>query len=98
MGSRTRGSWVCIEDFNDISYSYEKDGRRPKYQKKMDAFNLLISDLLMFDIRFKDNPYTWCNNRNRIDRIRERLDRGIENGEWLSIYPNTVIFHKPAIR
>lgn len=26
MGSIVRGSWMCIGDFNNISYSYEKEG------------------------------------------------------------------------
>lgn len=63
----------------------------------MDSINVFILELAMSDISFKGNPYTWCNNKNYTDRIRERLDQGIVNGEWITTYPNTILFHKPTI-
>lgn len=59
--------------FQNISYSYEKEGGRHKDARKMDVFNSLISDMDLVDIGFKGNPFRCCNNKDNEDRIRERL-------------------------
>lgn len=54
MGSNRTGHWMCIVDFNDVSYSYEKEGGRPKDTRKMDAFNSLISDMSLVALDLKE--------------------------------------------
>jgi hypothetical protein len=33
--------WVCIGDFNEILYSFEKQGGNPKPQSQMERFRML---------------------------------------------------------
>lgn len=49
----------------------------------------------MVDIGCKGNPFTWSNGRNGYSQIQERLDKGVANGEWTSIFPNAVLQHLP---
>lgn len=47
----------------------------------------------MLDIDFAGNPYTWSNCREGRGIITERLDRGLANGDWRSLFLRATITH-----
>lgn len=49
----------------------------------------------MIDIGFNGPKYTWTNNRNGLNNIKERIDRGVANTHWLNLFPNATIKHLP---
>ncbi|BFG22931.1 hypothetical protein CerSpe_092050 [Prunus speciosa] len=52
----------------------------------------------LLDIGFKGQLFTWeCSHDDSIV-IRERLDRGMANSEWLEHWPNSTIFHCTQFR
>lgn len=90
MGHGRRGPGrTCIGDFNEIPDQLKKGGGLPKDQSKIDKFNGLINDLSLIDLGFKGSKYTWCNNRQGHDRVRERLDRTLSNIEWVTTFPTS---------
>jgi len=50
----------------------------------------------MIDLGFNGNPFTWSNHRQCSSLIRERLDRGIANSNWIHSFPSYSITHLPA--
>lgn len=63
----------------------------------MDAFNSMIADSGLIDAGFKGQSFTWSNNRDGCERVRERLDRALVNKKWIEEFPQMTIIHKPAI-
>lgn len=61
---------MCIGDFNDIRFNQEKERGQLKQTRMMDAFNNMIG-VEILDARFKDQSFTWCNNRESKERVRE---------------------------
>ncbi|PKU68636.1 putative mitochondrial protein [Dendrobium catenatum] len=49
------------------------------------------------DIGFQGPSYTWCNNKEGLARIWERLDRVWLNSKALLEFPNAVVKHLPRI-
>jgi hypothetical protein len=81
--------WVCIDDFNEILYSFEKQGGNPKPQIQMERFRNALNFCNLNDLGFEGDIFTWRNNNYRVDGyIRERLDRVVANPEWCARFPN----------
>lgn len=49
----------------------------------------------MVDIGFHGPKFTWSNNRQRLENIRERIDRGVANHSWTILFPNATLQHLP---
>ncbi|XP_056697371.1 uncharacterized protein [Spinacia oleracea] len=47
-------------------------------------------------IGFSGQKFTWTNKR-KLDPIFERLDRALYNSEWLTMYPESNLYHLPRL-
>jgi hypothetical protein len=75
--------WMCIGDFNEILYSFEKQGGVPKPQAQMDKFRDALDYSNLQDLGFEGDMFTWRNNNWRAEGyIRERLDRAVASPAW----------------
>lgn len=70
-------------DFNDIRNSTEKKGGRARSEHSFQNFRTFIDEMNMGEIKFKDDPFTWANNREGEGFIKERLDRCFGSAEWM---------------
>ncbi|KAA3482314.1 reverse transcriptase [Gossypium australe] len=59
----------------------------------MMAFRLALEDCTLIDLGFKVRWFTWERGKFRSTNIRERLDRGVANLNWLELFPNAQIEH-----
>jgi hypothetical protein len=50
------------------------------FQQTMDYCQLM-------DLGFVGAPFTWCNNREGDDYVKERLDRATTNADWWDLFP-----------
>jgi hypothetical protein len=57
-----------------------------------------VNSNALVDLGFVGNRFTWSNHRSGSANIRERLDRGFANQNWVHIFPNSLIKHFPAIQ
>jgi endonuclease/exonuclease/phosphatase family metal-dependent hydrolase len=80
--------WVIIGDFNEFLFSNEKEGGNPRPQRCMQAFRDALTDCELEDIGYTGDTFTW-----KRGRIRERLDRVVGNGAWLTMNPGAVLTH-----
>lgn len=95
VGSTFNGSWLVMGDFNTMSGQHEKWGGRPYASSSSDGFLQMHFSLGLVDIGSSSPHFTWCNGRNGSHKIRERLDKGLANGEWLHLFPRAVIRNLP---
>ena len=67
--------WLCIGDFNEILYNFEKQGGGPRAHSQMDCFHEALNFCNLNDLGFEGDVFTWRNNNFRVDGyIQERLD------------------------
>jgi hypothetical protein len=90
------GPWLCINDFNIILSQTEKYGGRPFACSSNDPFRGFLDSFGMIDLGFSSNPFTWSNKRQNHHLIKERLDRGIANPQWVHLFPHYTVQHLPA--
>lgn len=96
LGNSFGGAWLLIGDFNSILSPFEKCGGCPfGYVSHLDFLDFVHSNSLV-DLGFVGNRFTWSNHRSSRDNIRERLDRGLANQEWVQLFPNSLINHFSA--
>jgi hypothetical protein len=88
--------WLCIGDFNFILDQSEKIGGRPVASSSHCPFRNFIDQLGLVDLGFVTNPFTWCNNRQGLATIKERLDRGLASLDLIHLHPNCSLTHLPA--
>lgn len=84
-------------DFNAIISQNEKKGGLSFASSSSHNFASDLSNLGLIDLGFHGYPYTWSNKRVGIDNIQQRLDRGVGNTDWISLFPLATIHHLPAI-
>ncbi|CAN1332355.1 hypothetical protein LINPERPRIM_LOCUS35687 [Linum perenne] len=63
-------------------------------QHPMREFNNFIDDARLIDIEYIGAKYTWRNNQEGGEEVKQRIDRGLCNIRWASLYPKCRIEHK----
>ena len=79
---------ICIGDFNEILLANEKQGGEPRSEWQMANFQEVLDNCRLRDMGFKGAHFTWCNRRDKQDRIYVRHDHGIANQEWYDLFPH----------
>ncbi|KAA3488532.1 non-ltr retroelement reverse transcriptase [Gossypium australe] len=67
----------------------------PRGQKRMDAFRETLEECKLMDIGYSGVWFTWEKGNLPETNIRERLDRGVANEEWLLLFPMVKVQHLP---
>ncbi|KAA3485548.1 reverse transcriptase [Gossypium australe] len=82
------GPWLVAGDFNEIMYSFEKKGefRGIKDEWNFSEKHWQNASCLILDFREGNLLET---------NIREQLDRGVANDEWISLFPLGWVQHLP---
>jgi hypothetical protein len=80
--------WLCVGDFNEILFAWEKEGGVPRAQVYMDHFKEALEYCELGDLGFVGDAFTWRNNSHVAGKfIRERLDRAVANQAWRNRFP-----------
>jgi hypothetical protein len=96
LGNSFGGVWLLLGDFNFILSSSEKSGGRAFGNSGHKAFADFVHFNALVDLGFVGNRFTWSNRREGSFNIRERLDRGLANQNWVHLFPNSLVNHIPA--
>ena len=88
--------WLCIGDFNFVLDQSKKLGGCLVASSSHYPLKNLIDHHGLVDLRFFGNPYTWCNNRQGLAIIKERLDRAFASLDWVHIQPEFSFIHLSA--
>ncbi|KAA3470848.1 reverse transcriptase [Gossypium australe] len=86
-------SWFVCGDFNEIIYGFKKKGGLPREKKRMEDFRNALEDCQLIDVGYSGNWFTWERGNLPKTNIRERLDRGVANVNWMSMFPEANIKH-----
>lgn len=80
--------WLCLGDFNEILFDYEKEGGQPRPAGCMERFRNALADCNLDDLGFMGDIFTWRNHHHRAEGyIKERLNRAVGNVEWRRLFP-----------
>ncbi|GMI97858.1 hypothetical protein HRI_003455100 [Hibiscus trionum] len=85
--------WLVIGDFNEILYSSEKQGGLLRNPRQMDLFRSALEDCALDDIGYLGSWFTWDKGRREQSNMRLRLDRGVANNAWWSLFPSFKLQH-----
>lgn len=98
LGSSLNLPWLIVGDFNYIANKNENFGGCPPNNRKMFLFNQFLYGGNLIDLGFEGPKYTWTNCRDNNRLIKTRIDRFHANSDWISLFPNSKVFHLPRIR
>ena len=87
------GHWCLLGDLNSISTKAEKKGGRSLGEGSSRIFRAFVDNVTAIDLGFSGPRFTWTNRRVGRANIRERLDRGICNVDWQSLFPCVGVKH-----
>ncbi|KAL3625104.1 hypothetical protein CASFOL_031772 [Castilleja foliolosa] len=85
--------WLLAGDLNDILDQKEKKGGLSFTSSSTHRLCQDLNDNGLIDLGFTGYPFTWCNKRKGIHNIQQRLDRGVGNDGWISLYPLALVNH-----
>ena len=71
----------------------EKYSGQPYACSSNDPFYSFLDSFGMVDLGFFGNPFIWSNKHQDHHLIKERLDRGIANSQWIHLFPHFSVHH-----
>ncbi|XP_021803273.1 uncharacterized protein LOC110747395 [Prunus avium] len=89
--------WLCIGDFNEILWAFEKQDGRAFYPTQRRHLSDFMNTNELLDLGFQGQAYTWCGKRTNGVLIREWLDRELINILWQERWPCTFLTHLPML-
>lgn len=90
--------WIILGDFNDIEKPFEKFGGRPPTLTRINFFNTFIDCCGLLDLGYIDPPFNWTNGRDNSPVIRTCIDRVHATSDWITLFPDSKVFHLPRPR
>jgi hypothetical protein len=87
-------SWGILIPF--FLFSEKSGGRSVGSPSQLEFLDFVHFNALV-DLGFVGNRFTWSNHRSGKDNIRERLDRGLVNQDWIQSFPNSLLNHCPIL-
>ena len=85
--------WLMIGDLNSISSPSDKRGGSSSSWGSSKFFKTFVNNVGAIDLGFNGPWFTWSNRRIGLANIRERLDRGLCNVDWQSMFPKANVRH-----
>ncbi|XP_010501715.1 PREDICTED: uncharacterized protein LOC104779013 [Camelina sativa] len=79
---------MAIGDFNEIKGNHEKRRGPPRPEISFADFQNMIQVCDFHDMKHHGDPFTWTGKRHSHD-VACRLDRTMDNNEWLDQYPTS---------
>ncbi|KAJ1421583.1 Endonuclease/exonuclease/phosphatase superfamily [Sesbania bispinosa] len=87
-------SWCVIGDFNTILSPHDQFPEGGSWTWiGVDAFRRVLQSCNHIDMGYKGEPFTW-----RRGQLQERLDRGLMNVNWRSLFSEATISHLPQLK
>ncbi|XP_026398856.1 uncharacterized protein LOC113294671 [Papaver somniferum] len=77
---------ATLSSYDRKSFSTSKPITPPIIHKTISTFGVQ-------EIPFTGNPFTWSNHRKQSQYVTTRLDRALSTTEWLSIFPDAILYN-----
>ena len=93
MVSTFSGPWVVIRDLNCIKRAKKKRGGCAVTESSVSHLRDFMSNTGAINLGFTGPSFTWSNRREGLANIKERLDQGLCDQEWQSLFPKAGVKH-----
>uniref|UniRef100_A0A803QNY7 Reverse transcriptase n=1 Tax=Cannabis sativa TaxID=3483 RepID=A0A803QNY7_CANSA len=87
--------WMVIGDLNLIAHPWEKCGGRKASTSDTGILQSFLQNTGGVDLGYRGCKFTWQNNRFSSGFTRERLDRAIVSGDWITAFPEAMVTNAP---
>ncbi|KAL3644213.1 hypothetical protein CASFOL_012145 [Castilleja foliolosa] len=89
--------WLLMGDFNAVMTQDGKKGGIPFSSSSNHSLADEFDRFGLIDLGYCGYTYTWDTKRTGSSNNQQRLDRGVGNADWLSLFPANIVTHIPAI-
>ncbi|KAL5539435.1 hypothetical protein UlMin_043986 [Ulmus minor] len=93
IASHFDGPWLVIGDFNTVLRSFERVGGRDR-DPVADYVLEAMDNLGMIELNISGGDFSW-RNRREVRPIHSKIDRGLANVDWWSLFPNASLCYLP---
>jgi len=93
FNSKQVEKWILFGDFNLHLNSSEKQGGNHTEQNLCTLFQETLNHYGLFDLRYHGNKFTWANNQECSNHIKERLDKYCVSESWINQFPRYTNYH-----
>ncbi|KAL8158669.1 hypothetical protein V2J09_000206 [Rumex salicifolius] len=96
FGAENDLPWVLLGDFNETSSLEERTSVLDRLHRWCFRFNRWIDEMELLDMRFSGSKFTWNGGTDPATRTSARLDQGLCNLQWISLFLEASIRHLAA--
>ncbi|XP_026419675.1 uncharacterized protein LOC113315625 [Papaver somniferum] len=84
---------MIVGDLNFVLHNSEKEGGNDMNSSAITVIQNVIQQIGFIDLKFTGDLFTWSNQREGADNIRERIDRSLVNVIWFQCFPDALVHH-----
>ncbi|KAL8140756.1 hypothetical protein V2J09_006777 [Rumex salicifolius] len=88
--------WLLIGDFNETCSLEERTEQSENMSRRCEKFQEWINQLELLDLGFSGQKFTWSREMDESIRTSARLDMGLCNTQWQTMFENAAIKHLAA--
>ena len=86
--------WLLVGNLSLVLYATDKQSSSPKLASARDFQEALYHTRLL-ELRSCGVWFTWSNNKEGNDLVKEKLDKGMRKETWLSRYLDSSVYYLP---
>ncbi|XP_074303649.1 uncharacterized protein LOC141638125 [Silene latifolia] len=87
LAASVHGPWLVMGDFNNVLYSNERIGAKVT-DAETKEFQGCVDHCGLYDLVVQGAYYTWNNKQEGDARVFSRIDRVLDNDQWILNGPN----------
>ncbi|KAK9924904.1 hypothetical protein M0R45_033245 [Rubus argutus] len=89
--------WLVMGDLNELLWSCEKEGGAPWNINRNRFLKDFMDSNNLIDVGYHGSSFTWYRSSFGEITLKERLDRGLINEDWLLLWPDSCVTHLALI-
>ncbi|XP_019262454.1 PREDICTED: uncharacterized protein LOC109240279 [Nicotiana attenuata] len=90
--------WLIAGDFNAVMYQDDRMFGNPITYTEVKEYSKCMRELLLTEVQWRGDYYTWSNKQLNNDRINSRLDKAFGNHEWMMTWGHLIMqYDEPFI-
>ena len=86
--------WLCICDFNEVLHLHEHIGTGQRRRAQIQGFRDAMDVCTLANIGYHGKPWTYEKKTFGGGYCRVRLDRGLANSDWSTLFPHARFIHE----
>ncbi|XP_070047137.1 uncharacterized protein [Nicotiana tomentosiformis] len=91
ISCNTNCPWLVCRDFNAILSTTDRKSCHPVSFSEVKDFSNCITAILLNELQWKGEYFTWSNKQQGSERVSSKIDRAFGNYDWMMLWGHIIL-------